>query len=574
MPLSNPGFEVPDIPTSDAFSYPSAQVGWLVEWLDPACSNEGLLELQHFPLNPQLGPSAEGDQHAELDSMGCVGGDDAVRISQGVATLPGREYLVRFFTSPRDGAPAETDGLSFLWDGVVQASIPGSDVDGITWTEHQYLVSASASSTLLGFEPTGLRDGYGMFLDGVSVSLCLPSCVDADGDGYNVSGGSCGLVDCDDAKNWVYPGAPELCSPLGIDENCDGNIDEGCPFGVLEGGSCEAGLTGWACDSRNPDGSRVESCAGSNTLEVLFYADGSYHSSLVADNDTPPDHGAHRFWKPLILAGSYPAGTVVTWTAEGVNSALSPSTGNVPLDGSVAVTIHDEVCDNLDNDCDGFIDEGLDCGEDDFPGGCSNFVDDDKDGFVDEADSDCPIGFSIVPSSVIPGAGVVGTVASGDALFGHNATDRLSICSDGCTPLGACLNGLSPNVSCVGVDVNNTDSFACGFAAPGEGSYTYYACLGENSASALLNSRAVCGDEIISPGESCDGANWGLVWGCESFGLGGDGLRCVPPGELGECSFDLSGCEVAPLCLVNGVLDPGEECDPSGPVFRWGSSCS
>jgi hypothetical protein len=53
------------------------------------------------------------------------------------------------------------------------------------------------------------------------------TCTDDDGDGYAVEGGSCGSVDCDDANPDVNPGALELCGN-GVDDNCDGQVDEGC----------------------------------------------------------------------------------------------------------------------------------------------------------------------------------------------------------------------------------------------------------------------------------------------------------------------------------------------------------
>ena len=46
---------------------------------------------------------------------------------------------------------------------------------------------------------------------------------DVDGDGWTVCDG-----DCNDYANWIYPGAPEICCN-GIDEDCDGESDEGCP---------------------------------------------------------------------------------------------------------------------------------------------------------------------------------------------------------------------------------------------------------------------------------------------------------------------------------------------------------
>ena len=67
---------------------------------------------------------------------------------------------------------------------------------------------------------------------------------------------------------------------------------------------------------------------------------------------------------------------------------------------------------------------------------------------------------------------------------------------------------------------------------------------------------AVCGDDIISGLEDCDGTN-----------LGGETCTSLSPTFSGgtlacdvDCSFDTSGCMLDPNC-GNGTIDPGEECD-------------
>ncbi len=55
--------------------------------------------------------------------------------------------------------------------------------------------------------------------------------VDNDGDGWVEALNECVPGgDCDDNDDTIYPGAEEICRD-GIDNNCDGQVDEGCGRG-------------------------------------------------------------------------------------------------------------------------------------------------------------------------------------------------------------------------------------------------------------------------------------------------------------------------------------------------------
>ena len=55
-----------------------------------------------------------------------------------------------------------------------------------------------------------------------SVGICSLDCPDADADG------ACDDADCDPWDAARHPSAEELCDPLGVDEDCDGERNEGC----------------------------------------------------------------------------------------------------------------------------------------------------------------------------------------------------------------------------------------------------------------------------------------------------------------------------------------------------------
>ena len=88
-------------------------------------------------------------------------------------------------------------------------------------------------------------------------------CTDTDGDEYYIEGGICGEIDCNDNNYYINPGAEEVCD--GIDNNCDGIVDEGCSgipnapsnFIATDMGSHLAYVE-WQDNSDNEDGFRME----------------------------------------------------------------------------------------------------------------------------------------------------------------------------------------------------------------------------------------------------------------------------------------------------------------------------
>ncbi len=72
---------------------------------------------------------------------------------------------------------------------------------------------------------------------------------DADGDGFGLCAASAADVDCNDQIAGIHPGASEVCN--GLDDNCDGQVDENNPPGIecpVPGllGACRQGRTSCA----------------------------------------------------------------------------------------------------------------------------------------------------------------------------------------------------------------------------------------------------------------------------------------------------------------------------------------
>jgi hypothetical protein len=81
--------------------------------------------------------------------------------------------------------------------------------------------------------PRSCDDGDPCTDDACQVGVgCIHTVRDEDGDGFDCHN------DCDDTDPSVHPGAHEICN--GIDDNCNGLIDEGGVCNGFDGGFADA----------------------------------------------------------------------------------------------------------------------------------------------------------------------------------------------------------------------------------------------------------------------------------------------------------------------------------------------
>lgn len=169
--------------------------------------------------------------------------------------------------------------------------------------------------------------------------------LDADGDGFGRHGAGVKACDpprqhveisgdCDDERADVHPGAVELCN--GVDDNCDGAVDEPFKQGAQAlGTECVAICTGtYACNA-----------AQTGTVCVAPPAT-SYYPDEDGDGEGQKD--------------SEPVAAVCPGQAP--PPLMAANTLDCDDHDSATNTQGMEVCDGLDNDCDGEVDELMSCG--------------------------------------------------------------------------------------------------------------------------------------------------------------------------------------------------------------------
>ncbi|NCS71798.1 MAG: cartilage oligomeric matrix protein, partial [Candidatus Magasanikbacteria bacterium] len=326
--------------------------------------------------------SNSGQANNDGDSLGdaCDPDDDNDTVPDATDNCP--------LTANADQADADGDGIGDVCDDATD-----TDGDGVLDVQDNCPLIANADQG--DFDNDGIGDACDADCDGDGwVELCPtdenrdcdgdgsddtsatlnPYCgagadtVDFDGDGFTRAEG-----DCLEGEASVYPGAPELCGDL-VDNNCDGNVNEGCDGGdelcgdmidndgdgrTDEGcidvrGRTVSGMSG-AKGGRFPDGlgdgydnDGDGQCAGLDS-DNDGLVDSCEDGSVPGDcDDNPSDANWSLCWET-----SSSSFFVVTATSECLGETLVAMTDGSFLNNTF---MSDTGGDGFDNDCNGSVD--------------------------------------------------------------------------------------------------------------------------------------------------------------------------------------------------------------------------
>ncbi|MEE9553686.1 MAG: putative metal-binding motif-containing protein [candidate division Zixibacteria bacterium] len=303
---------------------------------------------------------------------------------------------------------------------------------------------------------------------------------DFDGDGHDkiwMDGD-----DCDDLNPFVYPGADEYCD--GIDNDCNGIIDDNtvdCPEGMICSSlQCiipDYDGDGWPndqdCDDYNPFiyPGAPELCDGLD----------NDCNDVIDDNviDCPPG---------MICDSGIGQCVYVDMDEDGYTSDVDCDDNNPNVYPGAP-----EYCNGIDDDCNGTIDDNvIDCpsGAECINGACS-YVDMDNDGYYSDVDCDDN------NPDVYPGAYELCDGLDNDCNgFIDDADydlDGYNVCDD-CDDSDPSINPGTPEI-CDGFD-NNCDGNIDDVDEDGDGFYACTEDCDDNDPNVHPQAPEICGDSI------------------------------------------------------------------------------
>lgn len=182
------------------------------------------------------------------------------------------------------------------------------------------------------------------------VQICLPTelCLDEDNDGYGVGPG-CTARDCDDTNGDIYPGAPEVCD--GVDNDCDGVIDD---TPIDTGIACDTPLPGVCGEGTYECVLGVRECVPNLLPDERNEVCDGLDNDCDGNVDEGPGGGDLNFVRGVGVACASPG----SFCADGVTVCDSEA-GTIFCETEGTTPDVLDLCDFIDNDCDGQFDEDV-----------------------------------------------------------------------------------------------------------------------------------------------------------------------------------------------------------------------
>ena len=244
------------------------------------------------------------------------GGSDGSGAADTTATLP-------------NGAPCDTD------DACISGLCVG--VPGVAGQSVCAVVCLTDADCAEGLDCVPVTTGS----DAISACLPVDTCLDGDGDGFGL-GAACLGTDCDDSVATVNPRGEELCD--GVDNDCDGQLDDSP---IDAGRACETGFAGGCSTGLTVCEANALICQPSQVPSPEV-CDG-------IDNDCDGAADEEESGEPLSRrCYDGPAAT----EGVGLCSSGRQSCSAGDFGGCLGQVLPGaEICDDLDNDCDGLPDD-------------------------------------------------------------------------------------------------------------------------------------------------------------------------------------------------------------------------
>jgi large repetitive protein len=417
----------------------------------------------------------------------------------------------------------------------------------------------------------------GIFLSFILLAISNPALADFcddDGDGHD-SASLCGGDDCDDTDASVNPDEAESCD--GVDNDCNGLVDDGLATSTYYAdvdGDTYGDATDSEVDCAAPTGYVADDTDCDDT-DSAINTDATEDCDSVDNNcDGTIDEGC----------GS---STFCDSDADGYDSA-SLCGGTDCDDSDAAINkAATEICDDIDNDCDGLVDDGLPT--------ATYYADVDGDTYGDATDSevDCamPTGYVADDTDCDDTDIAVNTAATEACDSIDNNCD--GTIDEGCGSATFCdadADGFDSASLCGGTDCDDSDSAvnpsvveSCddvdndcnGLVDDGLPTSTYYADVDGDTYGDVTDSEVDCAmpSGYVADDTDCDDTdiaiNTAATEACDGIDNNCDGTIDEGCGTTTFCDSDGDGYDSASLCGgtdcddADSAVNPGavESCD-------------